>query len=154
MKIRELAINRKKKGFEIKTAKGDFFYPFAKLNPAPISENGIVEAWIDPDLGNEGITYRFASGDEGSLPLDAFLDYNSEPGYVREALLYQLTLEARKIMKTCGLSIREVARKLKTSPTQIYRLLDPANTSKTIDELHRVITNLGGEIELKMRLAA
>lgn len=154
MKIRSLQINRKKKGFEIKTAKGDFFYPFSKLNPAPISPNGIISAFIDPDLGNEGVTYSLASGKEGSLMLDAFLDYNRDPDYLRKMSVYKLTLKAIKMAQKSKLSKREMARKLQTSPAQIYRLLNPKNTTKSMDELYRFITHLGGEVEFVMKLAA
>ena len=42
-----------------------------------------------------------------------------------ELTLYRLTLEAQVRLERSGLSVRQVARSLGTSPAQLYRLLDP-----------------------------
>jgi len=56
--------------------------------------------------------------------LDAFLDYNRDPEYIRRVLVYRLTIQSLKLMDSHSITKRELARKLHTSPTQLYRLLD------------------------------
>jgi len=46
-------------------------------------------------------------------------------------------------MKASHLSKHEVVRRLKISPSQLYRLLDPTNYRKSIDEMLRLLTVLG-----------
>jgi len=79
--------------------------------------------------------------------LDAFLDYNKDPDFVRAAALYQLTIAAMGLMRKSSLSKQEVVRRLKTSSSQLSRLLDPTNTSKSLDEMLRLMSVLGYRVE-------
>jgi DNA-binding TFAR19-related protein (PDSD5 family) len=54
---------------------------------------------------------------------------------LRDLLIYQLTVEAKRRVEESGLSRRELARRLKTSVPQLYRLLDMTNTRKSINQL-------------------
>ncbi len=60
---------------------------------------------------------------------------------MRNLTLYKLTLKARKLLKESKLPKRELARRLATSPAQIYRLLDPTNYKKTIDQMVRLLVS-------------
>lgn len=151
MKIKSVRVNHHKKCLEVSTIKGDFSLPFSKLRLIPTPDNRFKEIYVDKELGNEGITYTLESGEEDSVPLDAFLDYNMEPGYMREAYLYKLTLMAEKCVEESRLSKREIARKLKTSPAHLYRLLNTANYAKTIDQMFKLLTVLGYDVEIKPR---
>jgi len=61
--------------------------------------------------------------------------------------MHRLTVEAGKRIATAGLSRREIARRLGTSAPQLYRLLDPANSSKSINQLVSLLHVLGCEVE-------
>ncbi len=74
-----------------------------------------------------------------------FLNY---PEYLKELLLYRLSLEARKGVSESGVSKRQLARKLGTSPSQLYRLLDPTNTRKSVGQMLALLHLLGREVEL------
>ena len=111
----------------------------------------IEEVYVDPELGREGFTYRLASGVEGSVHLDSVLEYNEDPSYMAELTLYRLTLEAEKRFESSGLSAREVARLLGTSPTQLYRLLDPTNYGKSLKQLVALLYLLGAEVEVEVK---
>jgi hypothetical protein len=41
-------------------------------------------------------------------------------------------------------------RRLKTSPSQLYRLLDPANYKKSMDEMMRLLAVLGYRVEVQL----
>lgn len=69
------------------------------------------------------------------MHVDQVLGYNEEPVYLRNLLIYKLTVEARRRVEQTRLSRRELARRLNTSLPQLYRLLDPTNTRKSMNQL-------------------
>jgi len=116
MKISMVSLNNRKKVICVETRKGGIYeFPFAKLDVRPTARNGIKEIFVDRELGSEAVTYFLESGKENSLHLDAFLEYNKDPDYLRMLFLYELTVEAQKAMKKSKLSKNEVCRRLKTS---------------------------------------
>jgi predicted DNA-binding protein (UPF0251 family) len=154
MSIKEVTINKRKKCIEIDTPKGILAFPFSKLRVKPTLENNIKHAYVDDELADMAVTYTLESGEEDSVHMDAFLDYNKDPEYMTKMTLYKLTLKALKLVESSDLSKREIARKLKTSPAQLYRLLDTANYSKTIDQMLKLLSALGYEIGFVLRESA
>jgi hypothetical protein len=149
VKIRSLKANNHKKAFELSTYKGKFEFPYALLDAKPTKTNDITEAFIDPELGGEAFTYRLRSGAEDSIHIDRILEHNQDPAYMRELLLYKLTIEAKKLVKSSPLGIRELSRRLGTSPTQLYRILDEENTRKSIDRVFELLSVLQCRIEVQ-----
>ena len=147
MKIKCVTANNRKKAIEIETAKGRLGLPFSHLRLKPTVRDRIAEIYVDSELGGQGITYRLSSGKEDSLHVDAFLDYNRDPDFLRNLMLHKLSVEAAKVLESSGLSKHEVARRLKTSPSQLYRLLDSANYNKSVDEMLRLLSVLGFEVK-------
>jgi len=148
MKIRSLRMNNHKKAFELRTYKDRYEYPYAMLDTQPTDEDRIVNAYIDPDLGNEAITYELTSGAEDTIHIDRILEHNRDPSYMRDLLLYKLTIEAKKLVESSPVGIRELGRRLGTSPTQIYRLLDEENTRKSLDRVFELLSVLQCRIEI------
>ena len=91
------------------------------------------------------------SGDEGSIHIDSILEYNEDPRYLSDLLLYQLTLEARKRLEESSLSKREIMRRLGTSAAQFYRLIDQANYRKSIKQVVELLHVLGYEVEFSVK---
>jgi hypothetical protein len=79
------------------------------------------------------------------------LEYNQDPHYLRDGLLYKLTIEAQKRVKASPLSKREMIRRLGTSATQFYRLLDQKNYSKSVDQLLTLLHVLDCDVDLLVR---
>lgn len=142
MTIKSVTANNRRRCFEIETRKGAFTFPYMKLDIAPSRTNRVKDAYVDRELGNEAITYVLESGEEDSVHVDDFLNYNKDPDYMRDLTLYKLTLKAGTLLKESKLPKRELARRLATSPAQIYRLLDPTNHKKTIDQMVRLLACL------------
>jgi len=151
VKIQSVVANNRRRAFEVHTRRDTFVFPYAKTTPTPSAGDRIAEVYVDPELGREGFTYRLTSGVEGSVHLDAVLEYNEDPSYMAELTLYRLTLEAKERYESSGLSAREVARLLDTSPTQLYRLLDPTNYAKSLKQLVSLLYLLGAEVEVEVR---
>lgn len=157
MKIRRVVINQRKARIELVVSNGGVLpFPFSRLSPRPTSNNRIREAYPDKELAKEAVTYRLESGAEGSLHLDAVLEYNQDPRYLSELLLHELTVQARNRIDQSGLSRREITRRLGTSLPQLYRLLDPSNTTKSLNQMVSLLHVLGCEVSVvvKRRTAA
>lgn len=149
MKVNKVSINNRRKEFSVGISSGaTYTFPFAEANPRPGTQNRIEEVFIDKELENEAITYVLNSGEEGSIHIEQILEYNEDPNYMAELLTYKLTLEARQGIENSGLSRRQIAKRLKTSVPQLYRLLDPANTSKSINQLVALLHVLNCKVDL------
>jgi hypothetical protein len=148
VRIRSVRANNHKRAFEVRTWRGLMLFPYAKAQPAPSSEDPIVKLFVDDELACEGFTYELASGLEGSVLVDQVLEYNRDPAYMRDLLLYDLTLEAQRCLEASPLAKREVIRRLGTSPAQFYRLVDQTNRKKSVDKLLSLLAVLDCEVEL------
>lgn len=151
MKILGVTANNRRHLFEVRTRRANFVFPYARTDPAPSPGDGVAETYVDPELGREAFTFRLASGAEGCVHIDAVLEYNEDPSYMADLALYRLTQEARTRFESSGLSTREVARSLATSPTQLYRLLDPTNYSKSLRQLMALLYLLGCEVDVAVK---
>lgn len=135
MKITGVSFDNRRRAFEVTTRRGVFTFPYGKCQPAIVRGDKVIEVEPDSELAREGFTYQLASGAEGSVPMDGVLDYNADPRYLADLALYELTCHARDRFGASGIGVREAARRLGTSPPQLYRLLDPANRSKNAHQL-------------------
>lgn len=71
---------------------------------------------------------------------------NRDPAYVANLLLYELTAKALVRMEEAGLNRREVARRLNTLLSQLYRWLDPANYEKGAGQMIQLRYVLGVDV--------
>ena len=151
VKILGVKANNRKKAFEILTEKREYSFPYAKLETRPTPTNRVKEVYPDPELGCEGFTYTLESGVEDTVHVDAVLEYNLDPALLNDLLLYQLTLEAQDAIKKSGLSKREVIRRLGTSASQFYRLLDQTYYEKSVGQMLALLRVLGKDVDLVVR---
>ena len=154
MKIDSVTVSHRTKSFTISYKGKKMNFPFAKLNVRPRNREKIVKLYIDPETANEWFTYQLSSGREGSVPLDAVLEYNKDPEYIRKMTLFRMTVMALDALKKSGLSKRELSRRLKTSPSQIYRLLDTTNYKKSVDEMVKLLAVLSIDLAILLKKAA
>ncbi len=151
MKIHSVRLNNRRRVFEVRTWRGKLLFPYSRANPAPAADDPAAEVRIDEDLGRDAFSYTLASGGEGTVHIEQVLEYNQDPGYMRNLLLYKLTVEARNRLKHSGLSKREIIRRLGTSPAQFYRLLDSTNYRKSMDKLLLLLQTLDCEVDFVVR---
>jgi hypothetical protein len=153
MKIKKVSHNNRKKAFEVHTYRHAYLFPYAKLEISPSLENPITRVYVDKELDNEAFTYELESGDEGTVHIDHVLEYNRDPRYMRDLLLYKLTLAAQDRVKNSSLTLskRELIRRLGTSPAQFYRLLDQTNYKKSIDQLMALLHILDCEVDVVVK---
>ncbi|MBS0184521.1 MAG: helix-turn-helix domain-containing protein [Nitrospira sp.] len=151
MKIRSVECHNRKKSFQVKSAKATWMLPYSKVEVQPSGNDPVVRVFVDKELGGEGFTYVLASGKEGTVHSEQVLEYNQDPSFLRDALLYKLTIEAQKRIKNSLLSKREIIRRLRISATQLYRLLDQTNYRKSIDQLLTLLHVLDCDVDLLVK---
>ena len=151
MKVSSVTLNNRRRVFEVRTDAGTLDFPYAKLDRLPTRDNPIQEAWPDEELGCEGFTCRFASGAEDTVHVDAVLEYNRDPAYMKDLILHNLTVEALEALKRSNMSKRELIRRLGTSASQFYRLLDTAYYAKSIGQMVALLHLLDCDVQLVVR---
>ena len=150
-KIRSVVFNNRRRDFTVRLGASSYRYPYTRLETQPPPGDHVVAAFVDPEIGREGFSNTLASGAEGTVPVERVLDYNKNPRYLRDGLLYDLTLAAQERMRTNPLSRREIARRMGTSAAQVCRLFDQTNTRKLLDEVLRLLGVLECEVQLSVR---
>ena len=151
MKIRAVTANNRKKAFEVNTSRKTLVFPYMKADPPPTPDDKVARVYVDAELAREGFTYALQSGKEGTVHIEQVLDYNQDPHYLRDLLLYRLTLETQRRVAASPLSKRELIRRLGTSATQFYRLLDQVNYRKSVDQLLALMQVLDCDVDLVVR---
>jgi len=151
MKIQSVTHNNRKRSFLVKASKKLFQLPYSKVEPQPSAADPIARVFVDKELGSEGFIYVLESGKEGTVHGEQVLEYNQDPHYLRDTLLYKLTIEAQRRVEAIPLSKREMIRRLGTSATQFYRLLDQTNYRKSVDQLLSLLHVLDCEVDLLVR---
>ena len=154
MIIDAVRVNNHRKAFVLVTKKGEYPLPFARMPVPPTPENPVRKVQIEAECANEAFTYVLEDGSEDTVPLDAALDYNRDPDYMRDLLLHNLTCQALDALEQTPLSKREITRRLSTSASQFYRLIDPTNYSKTVDQMVRLLQALDCQVEVEVTLPA
>lgn len=147
MKIISVTVNRRRRAFLVRLGRTVHPFPFARCVPPPSAADPVASVAVDPELAREAFTYVLRSGAEGSVHAEQVLDYNQDPSYLRDLLVYRLTLEANARLAASGLGRREIIRRLGTSASQFYRLVDPSNTTKSVDQVLRLLSVLDCEVE-------
>ena len=151
MKVRSVSANNRRKAFEVRLGSRLLPYPYSRTDPQPSATDPIREIIIDDEVGREAFWYVLGSGARGYVHVEQVLDYNQDPSYMRDQLLYRLTLEAQRRVKQSPLSTREIIRRLGTSAAQFYRLLDQTNYRKSLDQLLSLLRVLDCDVEVVVR---
>lgn len=152
MKIEAVDLNNRKKAFAVTLDDRRVLeFPYARLHPPLGRKERVESASVDPELAAEAFGYRTSAGAEGVVHVEQVLEYNSDPDHLRDLAVYELTLEAQKRVELSGLSKREMIRRLGTSATQFYRLLDQTNYTKSIGQLLALLQILDCQVEFVVR---
>ena len=151
MKIRAVTHNNRKKTFALRTSTKTWALPYSEAALRPSADDPVAECFVDEEAGREAFTYVLRSGRTGTIHIEQVLEYNEDPRYLRDQILYRLTLEAQKRTHASPLSKREIMRRLGTSAAQLYRLLDQTNYRKSIDQLLALLQVLNCDVDMIVR---
>ena len=86
MKIRSVKANNRRKAFEVRMHSRTLSFPYIKAEPRPAANDPVDEVSVDKELGREAFVYVLKSGAEGTIHIDQVLEYNQDPGYLRDLL--------------------------------------------------------------------
>jgi DNA-binding TFAR19-related protein (PDSD5 family) len=151
VKIRRAAANNHRRAFEITIGNTRFLFPYAKADPAPTRADPVRSVVVDEELAREAITFELRSGRQGFVHAEQALEYNKDPAFERERLLYLLTVEAQERLAESKLSKREIIRRLNTSASQFYRLIDQTNYRKSVDQVIALLRALDCDVNVVVR---
>ncbi len=150
MKIRSVRFDNRKQAFHVTTAKRTYELPYAAMDRSRGRLN-VVRAWPDPETGRECFAFELDTGEEGGVHIDNVLLVNGDPGEIRKNELYKLTLAVEDALAESRVSKRALARLLGTSMSQISRLLDATNHSKSVEQMISLLRALGRDVEVVVR---
>ena len=150
MKITDVKMDSRKKELLITAGRKTFHYPWAFVSSGDV----VVAAEADVEIGNEGITCLLASGETRTVHLDDIRAQVGDADYLREQMLYDMTLQAQRSVREKRVAKRALCRMLHTSPAQVYRLLDQTCYSKTVDQMLRLLQALGCTVRFDVSQAA
>jgi hypothetical protein len=151
VKIRSVVANNRRKVFEVRVGAAVLPFPYSKAEPPPSPGDRVARVAVDEELAREGFVFDLRSGRSGTVHVEQVLEHNQDPSYLRDILLYRLTLEAQRRVASSALSKREICRRLDTSAAQLYRLLDQTNYGKSVDQMLRLLRVLDCDVDLVVR---
>ena len=125
-------------------------YPFALLNPRPSLWDYLVRSYKD-ESHDQAIGYELKSGKRGILTLDQLRSYFREPSNLKQQVLLELTFAAMEGLDETELSGHQIVRRLHTSASQLYRIMDPHTLHKSVDGLLALLEVLGYNVEVTTR---
>lgn len=124
--------------------------PFAAFKGKRISaKNRFVSIDIDEQLGGQGARFVLADGTRGDLPADLVL-YYCDPSYDWSPI-NQLKRVLRDKLDASKLSVRVLADALRTSPSQVVRLLEENRGSKQLLQLLKLADLAGYRITFTLK---
>lgn len=127
--------------------------PFSVFHDLNIHSNNRFEKLeIDEELNKQAVTFKLSDGSKGDFPID-FVLYHCEPSFDWSPINQIKRVLKEQFMKS-KLSIRVIADALKTSPTQVIRVLQENKTSKQLIQFFKLIELAGYKLEIKLKKAA
>lgn len=148
MKIDRIERSDRAREFILLAGGREWRFPYARLRLQPSNTDPIAESFVDPELGCEAFAYRLRSGAEDAIHMDAVREVNRDPEYLQSLAMHRLTVEACEAVDQSGLGKRQIARMLGTSPTQLYRLLDPTYPRKSLGQMLQLLNLVNREVKI------
>ncbi len=151
MKIAAVKFSNRRKEFDVTVGSEALGFPYLKAVPVATPDNPVVLAFVDDELGKEAFTYQLKDGQEGTIHIDHVLEYNEDPQFMWDLFMHRITVEVRKRLEESDYSKRVIARRLHTSPSQLYRLLDEDRSSKSMQQLFEILHTLECDIDVVIK---
>jgi len=152
--IKEIKPNYRKRVLEITLREGrtakKYNLPFAVFEDKKIHrKNRFASIDIDRKLGEQAASFVLEDGTRGDFPAD-FVLYHCDPTYDWSPI-NQLKRALKDKIGSAKLSVRVLAGALKTSPSQVVRLLQEDKISKQLLQLFRLAELAGYQVEFNLK---
>jgi len=150
VKIRSVRFDNRRQSFHVAAGTKTYELPYAAMDRRR-GRLKVVRAFADPELGREAFTFETDTGQVGAVHIDNVLLVAGDPRAERENTLHELTVAAEDALAESRLSKRAVARRLGTSMSQIARLFDATNRTKSVEQMMALLRALGRDVEIVVR---
>ena len=152
--FKEVKPNYRKRVLEITLREGrttrKYNLPFAVFEDKKIdNKNRFASIAIDRELGDQAASFVLEDGTRGDFPAD-FVLYHCDPTYDWSPV-NQLKKALKDKIGASKLSVRVLADALKTSPSQVVRLLKENKVSKQLLQLFRLAELAGYQVEFNLK---
>ena len=152
--FKEVKPNYRKRVLEITLREGrrarKYNLSFAVFEDKKIdSKNRFASIAIDRELGDQAASFILEDGSRGDFPAD-FVLYHCDPSYDWSPV-NQLKKALKDKIGASKLSVRVLADALKTSPSQVVRLLEENKVSKQLLQLFKLAELAGYQIEFNLK---
>ena len=150
-KIKNVSFSNKTKEIEIEyTSRHKYLLHYGQLG----IDKHLVRAWVDQETKGKSVGFEFEDGSTDFMPYDQPLVLNKDPEYMLQDQIEHLVLALNETIRKKGISKKYIAKKLKTSENQIFRLLNPAILNKNLGQLYQIAFILNKQIEIELKDAA
>jgi hypothetical protein len=152
--VKEIKPNYRKRVLEIALREGrtsrKYNLPFAVFEDKKIhAKNRFASIAIDRELGDQAASFVLEDGTTGDFPAD-FVLYHCDPTYDWSPI-NQLKRALKDKIGSAKLSVRVLTDALKTSPSQVVRLLQQDKISKQLLQLFRLAELAGYQVEFNLK---
>lgn len=107
----------------------------------------ISKAWVDKETGGRSVGISFDDGSVDYMPYDQPLALSKDPEYLLQNQIEKLVARINLSIQKKKISKHYLANQLKTSDNQIQRLLNPNILNKNLEQLYRLTSLLGLNLE-------
>ena len=149
-KFKKAQFDNKKRVFHLEYTSGlklDCPYSALKIR------GKVVDSCPDPEVGKHSFYFTLENGKTDYVPFDQPLYIASNPEYIKEQTLFEMTKKLQEFIRLAKIPKREVARRLNTSVSQLNRLLDTTNYKKELSRLIEIATILNYEFHWSFKKA-
>ncbi len=150
MKVRSVQFDNRRQSFHVTVGSRVLELPYAAMDRTR-GRLKVVRAFPDPEMGYEGFAFELDTGEIDGVHVDNVLLVNGDPRAVRENTLHNLIAASLDAPAESGVSKRSLARRLGTSMSQLARLLDPTNRTKSIEQMMSLLRALGRDVEVVVK---
>jgi len=151
-KIHSVEVNNRRKILTVGYGKGHFIsLHFSQFS---VVDEEIVRAWVDRETHGLSVGLEFEGGRVDFMPYDQPLALSRDPEFLLQNQIERLIADIKMRLEKKKMSKRFLAKALETSDNQVQRLLNPKILNKNLEQLYRIASILGVELELSLKEAA
>ena len=143
-KIKVASFNNRKKTLRVDYVSGKT----ARIHFSQIGiQDNISEVWVDRETRGKSLGIRLINGREEFMPYDQPLALIKDSDFLLQNHIEHVIAHIHKAITSKKISKRYLAEQLNTSDNQIQRLLNPSILNKNLEQLYKIATLLGLEME-------
>lgn len=114
-------------------------------------KKNVSKVWVDKETNGRSVGISFEDGSVDYMPYDQPLAINKDPEYMLQNQIEKMIAQIELTLKKKKISKRYLATQLKTSDNQIQRLLNPNILNKNLEQLYRLTSLVGLDLEWQVK---